>query len=239
MLLQACLNGSRKVGEHPALPVSPEELAADALACVRAGAGALHLHPRDEDGHESLEPRVVDRVVRDVRVACGAPVGVTTGAWVEPDPERRAALLARWTEPDYASVNLSEQGAAEVMRALVEAGIGVEAGVWSVEDAERLATTGLAGRATRVLVEVMEGEGEVAAATARDIDLALDGLRLMTRRLHHGEQAATWPVLHQAVTLRRDVRIGLEDTLALPDGEYATDNAQLVATVAGLLADAT
>ena len=85
----------------------------------------------------------------------------------------------------------------------------------------------------------MEGEGEVAAATARELDVALDGLAITTRRLHHGEEAATWPVLRQAAKLRRDVRIGLEDTLALPDGESATGNAQLVATVAALLADAT
>lgn len=183
MLLQACLNGSRKAGEHPALPVSPKELAADAIACVGAGAGALHLHPRDPDGRESLEPPLVDRVVREVRTACGAPVGVATGAWIEPDPERRAALVARWTEPDYASVNLSEEGAAEVMGALLEVGIGVEAGVWSVEDAERLAATGLAGRVTRILVEVMEGMGGGRRERARD--------RRGARPPSHHDEAAT------------------------------------------------
>ena len=38
-MLQACLNGSRAAGEHPALPLTPEQLAADARACVDAGAG--------------------------------------------------------------------------------------------------------------------------------------------------------------------------------------------------------
>jgi uncharacterized protein (DUF849 family) len=115
-------------------------------------------------------------VARGVRAASGVQVGVATGAWVEPDPERRAALVARWTGPDYASVNLSEAGAAHVMRALLEAAIGLEAGVWSVADAEPLAETGLGGHVTRVLVEVMHGEGEPAAGSARDIDAALDRL---------------------------------------------------------------
>jgi uncharacterized protein (DUF849 family) len=238
MLLQACLNGSRKAGEHPALPLSAEELAADAVACVRAGAGSIHLHPRDGDGRESLEPSLIDRVARDVRGACGVEVGVATGAWVETDPERRAALVAQWKKPDYASVNLSEPGATRVMKALRDAGIGVEAGVWSVEDAERLSQTGLGDRVTRVLVEVMQGGGEAAAATAREIDATLDRLGITARRLHHGEQTATWPVLHQAVSLGRDVRIGFEDTFTLPDGRTATDNAALVATVAALLATA-
>ncbi len=55
MLLKACLNGARHADEHPALPVSVEALAADAVACVRAGAGAIHMHPRDAEGRESLE----------------------------------------------------------------------------------------------------------------------------------------------------------------------------------------
>ena len=65
-------------------------------------------------------------------------MGVSTGAWIEPDLERRVELIAGWSAPDYASVNLSEDGADDVMRALLGAGVGIEAGVWSVEDAERL-----------------------------------------------------------------------------------------------------
>jgi uncharacterized protein (DUF849 family) len=228
VLLKACLNGPRQAGEHPALPVTVGALAADAVACVRAGAGAIHLHPRDAEGRESLAAEIVDPAVRAVRDACGVPVGVATGAWVEPDPEHRAALVRRWTAPDFASVNLSEPGAAGVMRALLDAGIGIEAGIWSPEDAERLAASGLADRPLRVLVEVMEGAGEAAAAAAREIDAALDRLGVHAPRLHHGEEAAAWPVLRQGIALGRDLRVGLEDTLVLPDGTPASGNAALV-----------
>jgi len=233
-VLKACLNGSREVDGHPRLPVSGEDLAADARACVRAGAGAIHLHPRDLDGRESLDVAVVDPVVRLVQQTCGAPVGVATGAWVEPDPDRRAKLVGAWTAPDFASVNLSEPGAIPVMHALLEAGCGVEAGIWSVEDAERLASSGLAGRLTRVLVEVVIGSGDAAAATAREIDAALDRLSVGAVRLHHGEGDATWPVMRQAVALGRHIRVGLEDTLVLPDGTLAPSNADLVAAAVAL-----
>lgn len=228
-MLQACLNGPREPGSHPALPLTAEALAADAAACVRAGAHALHLHPRAESGQESLQPNVVDETVRRVRAAARVPVGVATGAWVEPDPERRAALVGRWTQPDYASVNLSETGASAVMRALLSAGIGIEAGVWSVEDAEALAATGLADKVLRVLVEVIDVREDRAAAAAREIDAALDRCRIDAPRLHHGEGDATWPVLQQALAAERDTRIGFEDTLFLPDGRPAASNAQLVA----------
>jgi uncharacterized protein (DUF849 family) len=114
--LQAALNGDRTKAAHPATPVSVEELARDA-ACVAAGARAIHVHPRDPEGRETLGAGVVEEVVTKVRDACGVPVGVTTSAEIEPDPERRLELVRAWRAPDYASVNLSETGATEVMGA--------------------------------------------------------------------------------------------------------------------------
>lgn len=232
--MKACLNGARAVDEHRALPVTAEQLAADACACARAGAGAIHCHPRDADARESLDTGVVDSVVGQVRAACGLPVGVSTGAWIEPDPDRRAALVRGWTAPDFASVNLSEPGAVHVMEALLQGGIGIEAGVWSVDDVERLAASGVADRVTRVLVEIVQGSGETAARSALEIDAALDRLSLLGPRLHHGEQAATWPVLRQALSIGRDIRIGFEDTLELPDGRPASTNSELVAAAVAL-----
>src|SRR5919199_568464 len=86
-----------------------------------------------------------------------------------PDPECRLELVWAWRAPDYASVNLSETGATEVMEALAEAGIGIEAGVWTAEDAERLGASGRGGLGTRVLVEARElpprdSEGKAAHA---------------------------------------------------------------------------
>ena len=94
MLIKACLNGNRKAGEHPALPLSPEEFARDARRVVDAGAGALHLHPRRSDGSETLEASDVEAAIEAVRTACpNVPIGVSTGAWIEPDAERRVKLI--------------------------------------------------------------------------------------------------------------------------------------------------
>jgi uncharacterized protein (DUF849 family) len=62
--LQAALNGDRTKAEHAATPVSVEELARDAASCVVAGSRAIHLHPRDLEGRETLDAGVVDEVVR-------------------------------------------------------------------------------------------------------------------------------------------------------------------------------
>ena len=206
--LQAALNGPYTKGDHPAMPVTPGELAADARACVAAGARAIHLHPRDRDGRESLDAAVIDGVVREVRAACGLPVGVSTGAWIEPDLERRLALIAAWTEPDYASVNVSEDGAFAVMRALRERGIGVEAGVWTVDDARALSASRPASGLTRILIEPVDADPAAAVELVAEIRREARGAPL----LQHGDGAATWVLLEDAVRAGLDTRIGLEDT---------------------------
>ncbi|WP_319462297.1 3-keto-5-aminohexanoate cleavage protein [Micromonospora sp. RTP1Z1] len=52
--------------------------------------------------------------------------------------------------------------------------------------------------------------------------------------LLHGEGPATWPVLADAVRRGLGTRIGLEDTIVLPDGSPAADNSALVSAAVAL-----
>jgi uncharacterized protein (DUF849 family) len=234
-LLQAALNGDREKADHPATPVSVEELERDGSACVAAGARAIHMHPRDPEGRQTLEAGTVDGAVARVRRACGVPVGVTTSAEIEPDPEHRLRLVGAWREPDYTSVNLSEPGAPELIEVLVGMRVGVEAGVWTVEDAERLAASGLGARVTRILVEPgelqLEGSQDEATRALELVDAihrTLDRHALLAPRLQHGDGRVAWVLLRYAVRRGLDTRIGLEDTLVSPDDERAAGNEALV-----------
>lgn len=210
------------------MPMLLDELVQSARRCSEAGATSLHAHPRGPDGHETLDPGQVDTAAGALRAASGLPVGVTTGAWIEPDPERRRDLVATWALPDFASVNLYEPGATSVMWALLERGIGIEAGLETEYDVERLAGSGLAHRVLRILVEVVDTDPAIAAEHALTIDRALDEVGVTAPRLHHGTGPATWTVVEQAIRRGREIRIGFEDVLTLPDGARAPDNAALV-----------
>jgi len=234
MLLQAALNGPFTKTDHPAMPVSLAELIHDTVACVAAGARAIHLHPRDPAGHERLDAAIVDATVIAVREACGVPVGVTTGAWIEPDLTRRIALIRDWQAPDYTSVNLSEAGAIAVMEALVGARIGIEAGISSVEDVELLAASGLGGQLTRILIEPVDVNPDDALAVVTALHRALDHAGITAPRLQHGDGAATWIILADAVRRGIDTRIGLEDTMLGPGGARIAGNADLVRAAAAL-----
>jgi uncharacterized protein (DUF849 family) len=234
--LKACLNGSRHRGEHPAPPVTPAQLAADAAAAVAAGAEAVHLHPRDAHGSESLDASDIGAAVAAVRATNpGTPIGVSTGLWITgSDVALREAAVSAWSalpavnRPDFASVNVSEHGFADLTVALLAAGIAVEAGVWSAADADALAASGVAPRCLRILVEIigaLEADAEPAALAILD---RLDAHGLAAPRLLHGENATAWPLVALAGRLGLPTRIGLEDALVGADGRPARDNADLV-----------
>jgi uncharacterized protein (DUF849 family) len=235
VLLKACINGARRPGEHTELPLTADASARDAIACVSAGAGAIHLHARDAAGGETLDPATIDVTVAAVRDAADVPVGVSTGAWIDPELTGRVASVHRWTEPDFASVNLSEEGALEVMAALTDRGIGIEAGIASVEDVERLVSGGMSDDLLRVLIEPVEEEPAQALATAQAVDAALEEAGVDSPRLAHGAGVATWSVLEWAAATGHDLRIGLEDTLVMADGSPAENNEALVGAAAELL----
>jgi uncharacterized protein (DUF849 family) len=227
-MVQACLNGSRRPGEHPCLPLAPAELAAAAAACVEAGASSVHFHPRDAAGNETLDARHCAAAIGAVRAACSrTPVGISTGLWITRDVGARARAVGAWTVlPDVISVNLAEEGSADLCELAAIRGIGVEAGLASEEDAAQLLSSDL--RPFRVLVEISEGCADPVLAADRVI--AHVG-RLPYSLLVHGEGRHAWTLVDYAYRVGCETRIGLEDTLNLPDGSPAADNEELVATV--------
>nr|WP_116711534.1 3-keto-5-aminohexanoate cleavage protein [Actinomycetospora cinnamomea] len=233
-MLQCCLNGARPAGAYPAVPMSPRHLARDARAVSALGVHSVHVHPRDRDGRESLDPPTVGAVTHAIRAAAPrTEIGVTTARWVEPDPLTRIDIIGQWgrlpahARPDVASVNVHERGWQRVCAALVAAGIGVELGVWTCGDAVQLRQAGLPPGTIRVLAEVTVTDPEIALIEAMRI---LDALGpLPAPILLHGEDAGAWPVLAHAQRLNLDTRIGFEDTLEGPErARRATSNEQLV-----------
>ncbi|MFD4873716.1 3-keto-5-aminohexanoate cleavage protein [Streptomyces sp. NPDC058420] len=229
-MVQVCLNGARGAADGWMVPVTPGALADAAVEAVTAGATDVHLHPKTPCGHDTLSPRVLAVTLEAIRARVPVPIGVTTGAWAEPDPAARLERIRTWTTlPDHASVNWHEPGAEEVATALLDRGVGVEAGIWSgTEGAARFAVSPLRSKVLRVLAEVTDPAADTAEASARALLSELGNAHGRPVPLH-GEDGGAWPVLRLAGRLGLATRIGLEDTLLLPDGERALSNAQLVA----------
>jgi uncharacterized protein (DUF849 family) len=234
-LLEAALNGAR---EHPALPRTPAELAEAARASVAEGARALHLHPYDADGRETLEAAACAAALEAVRAACpGVPVSLSTSSAIEADPERRRALVAGWTAlPELASANQGEAGIVDLCEDLLARGVGIEAGLLSVSDAESFVESGLAPRCAWALVEPLDADPEAAVAHGAAIEEVLATAGIALDQLHHGDGIASWAVNERALGRGHGIRTGLEDTDVLPDGSPAPDNASCVRAAARLMA---
>ena len=233
-LLEAALNGDR---DHPATPRTPARLAAEARSAVEAGARALHFHPYD-GASETLAAEPCAAALRAVREACpGVPISLSTSAAIEPDPERRHALVGGWTElPDLVSANQGEEGIGALCELVMGRGVGVEAGLLSPADAEAFVESGLAARCAWALIEPLapDADDALAGAAAMEATLAAAGIGL--EQIHHGEGIASWVVNRRAVEHGHGIRTGLEDTPVLPDGRAAAGNGELVAAAAALLA---
>jgi uncharacterized protein (DUF849 family) len=234
MIVQACLNGARPRDFHHQLPLTAEAMARDAALCVAAGASELHIHPRGLHGRESLA--AVDATMVAVRRACpGTPVGVSTGAWIENDEEKKRKAIAEWKElPNYASVNLSESDAPAVMELLRQRQVDIEVGIASVADAERLLNLSDHGRVFRILIEMNEQELDTARKTMDQIVTMLDRAGVQRNILLHGFNATVWPFVTLAHQQQWSTRVGLEDGKHLPDGTIASGNAALVAAAVAI-----
>jgi len=230
MIVQASLNGARDAGFHPNVPTSGEQIVESSVAAVRAGANELHVHVRDERGNESLKPEAVDSIVGTLRDALpGTLIGISTGGWIEHDDARRLEYIDEWRNvPDHASVNIDELGAIEVGLALHHRGIGIEAGLSSIDDAIKLTESALAPLILRVLVEPDLQDPDRAMAIAREIIARLSTSQNRKPILLHGFDETAWSFILEACRNGWSTRVGFEDTKFLPDGTEARSNAELI-----------
>ncbi len=98
-MLTACVNGARRPEGHPALPISPQELARDAATLAGLGVADVHLHVKDEQGEDVVDAATLGAVIAAVcSVAPSTRIGVTPGAWAQPDPGARLAAVRAWAD---------------------------------------------------------------------------------------------------------------------------------------------
>jgi uncharacterized protein (DUF849 family) len=198
----------------------------------------VHLHPYGGDGRETLDAEPCAAALRAVRSRCPeAQISLSTSADIEPDAERRLALVGAWTElPDLVTANQGEPGILELCELLLERGIGIEAGLLSLADAHAFVASGVAPRCVRAMVEPLDAEPDDAVAHAEAMELALGEGGVELEQVHHGDGIASWAVNRRAAARGHGIRTGLEDTPVLPDGRTAAGNGELVAAAAALLA---
>ncbi|ANN65288.1 3-keto-5-aminohexanoate cleavage protein [Bordetella bronchialis] len=88
------------------LPLTPDQIAEQAIEAAQAGAAILHLHARDpHDGRPTPDPAVFDAFVPRIRDATDAVINITTGGSTRMTLEDRLAYPLR-AKPEMCSLNM-------------------------------------------------------------------------------------------------------------------------------------
>ena len=90
----------------PYLPVTPDQIAEQAIAAAEAGAAILHLHARNPtDGRPSADPDVFMQFLPRIKQATDAVINITTGGSSLMSLDDRLAAATR-AEPEMCSLNM-------------------------------------------------------------------------------------------------------------------------------------
>jgi uncharacterized protein (DUF849 family) len=225
--------------DNPALPTSPEEIAAAAAAAYDAGAAVVHVHVRDEQGSPTADLEIARRTVALIEARCPALVQLSTGVGLGVEFEAREKLvLAR---PRMATLNVCSmtfgrgefrnppEGVRRLAAKMRELDIKPELEIYDtghLDVALALHAEGLL--AEPLLFSIVLGVTGGAPATPGSL------LSIVSRL----PPSAIWQVIAIGranltmtaigLAMGGNARTGMEDTLMLRRGVPAESNAQLV-----------
>jgi len=108
LIIDARLNEYTFREPNPNVPYSPDEIAADAEACVAAGASIVHYHARDpETGAPSSDVALYAETARAIRARCDAMVMPTLGANTVTDLDERIGHIEAMSKDTASRADLA------------------------------------------------------------------------------------------------------------------------------------
>lgn len=240
-------NGARKTHkDHPAVPVTPQEVAEGAVRWREAGAAMLHMHVRDAQAGHVLDADLYTEATKAVRAAVGDDmvIQITTEAVGKYSaPEQMAVVRA--VRPEAVSLAVRElipdadheKDAADFLAEVVGWGCAPQYILYSAEDVDRLRDLRRRGIIPGNRMNVLFVLGRYARdqeSDPRDLlpfverwDAGADG-PFSVCAFGRREGACVLA----AGALGGHARVGFENNTLRADGERAADNADLIAQAA-------
>jgi len=233
--------------QNPGIPLQPDEIVAQAIACEAAGAAMIHIHGRDRAGLSTMDLGVLSEIVAGVEESTRLVVQLSTGGSVDDAFEDRLRVLE--LNPESCSITLGTVNfgskvfsnplpfVTELYRETIVRGIVPEFECFDLGHVESL---------KRLLDEV--GEPATAVVHCNLVMGVPGGMPGNAATLVAARGAlpadASWsatgigrshlPVMFAALALDGNLRVGMEDVLKFSPTELVRDNEQLVDRAADL-----
>lgn len=242
LILCVAPNGARKTrADHPAIPITPDEMAEEAANCRDAGAAMLHLHVRDGHDRHLLDADAYRASIAAIRQRIGDDliIQITTEAVGQYQPADQIAVV-KAVKPEAVSLAIKEiiPGAASELPAeaflhwAARERILVQYILYSADDVRRFATLCQRGVIPGDAQSVLFVLGRYTAGQTSDPTQLLDFLQAAKGQPWHWSVCAFGAkeaaVAQAAACLGGHARIGFENNLHLADGALAPNNAALV-----------
>lgn len=235
-------NGARKTkADHPAVPLTADELGRCAALCAEAGAAMIHLHVREADGRHSLDPDLYRAAIAAVRREAGSRIVIQATSEAAGRYQRQEQMAAmRALKPEACSLAIREilpDAAAETEGAtfladLARERVAVQYILYSDDDVRRFRALQARGIVPQAQPFVLFVLGRYSAdQQSRPADLlpflaAWDGAAGPFAVCAFGRLEGACALT--ALSLGGHARVGFENNLLLADGSPAADNAALV-----------
>ena len=243
----------------PGIPYTPVEIAEEAKRAYDAGAAAVHIHARNDDGSPTFSPATFAKIKEEIQKRCPVILNFSTGTIMEDVSEQ--CQYIRESRPAIAALNMGTMNYSKysekrknfvfdmvfpntygkiikMLSAMNESGVKPELecfdtghthGIWPLLD------MGILKQPLQFsfILNVLGG-----------IPPSVESLQLQTKIMPAGSEwevigisKCGWRMIGAALVLGGNVRAGLEDNLYLPSGEMARSNGDLIDVAARMCRD--
>ncbi|MCW9034677.1 MAG: 3-keto-5-aminohexanoate cleavage protein [Rhodospirillales bacterium] len=251
VIITVAPNGARRTKvDHPAIPLTPEELALCAEECMEAGASVIHLHVRDEQSKHSLDVGRYQEAIVAIREKIGDElvIQVTTEAVGHYTPHEQMEMVCN-LQPEAVSLALKElipdaqyeAGFSNFLKWLDIKGVASQFILYDEKDVELFASLNEKGIFRRssdwvlfVLGKYQEGQG----SDPRQLDTFLSIWNAKRQTHSWGFCAFGSEEINCALAgavKGGHPRIGFENNLRRPDGVLLHSNGESVRTLSEAL----
>lgn len=251
--------------KHPALPVTPREIAESALEACSAGASVVHIHVRDpETSDPSMSFELYEEAVQRIRASSDMLINLTTGAGarIVPDnaepmglapettwstPEKRTEHVVK-LKPELCSLDVGSMNfgprvfanplphVEEMAARIKKAGVKPELEVFDLGHVEIARRLMEKGLVEGLPVfQLCLGIPWGIPATSKNMLLMREALPANAIWGGFGVGSGSFPMIAQSTLLGGNVRVGFEDNFYLSPGKPAKSNARLVEKTVAIL----
>jgi uncharacterized protein (DUF849 family) len=239
-------NGGRRTkADHPAMPLTPAELARTATECLDAGAAMIHVHVRKPDGSHLLDADAYRAVIAAVEAEVGDRiiVQITSEALGQYRPSEQIAVV-KAVKPEAASLALRElvpdetyeSEFADLLSWMKQERVLPQIILYDPAEALRLADMMRRGIVPWNDIPTLFVLGRYTVGQLSQPQDLLPFLAAEMPRFAHWSVCAFGcyeaACVSTGALLGGNVRVGFENNISLPNGTLAPANADLVGVVA-------